>query len=210
MAIYSTFFLSEPVQLPAGFPGWKLPLPEPVTRKLINPFTREEMTITTRAPEWDDFDPENMEMPEYQVVAIEGDYQTYLQQRIPPFVQSRLHWCAKNLTSVELEPLVAVVLDDDEIRLESALYAHPSLGCGIEQFPDDFVARIKTAGDSSLHAVAEKWAARMSTPEHTHAVSGERLEDDWTVDDALTILKPIVELARKQADGQSMYLLMEA
>jgi len=49
VAIYSTFFLSEPRELPSGFPGWKLPLPEPVTRKSVNPFTREEMTITTRS-----------------------------------------------------------------------------------------------------------------------------------------------------------------
>ena len=176
----------------------------------MNPFTREEMTITTRAPEWDDFDPENMEMPEFQVVAIEGDYEKYLEQRIPPFVQSQPHWYAKNLTSVELEPLLAVVLDAEEIKLESALYAHPTLGCGVEQFPDDFVARIKTADDSSLHTFAEEWAARMSTPEYTHSANGERLENDWTVEDALTILKPLVELARKQSDGQSMYLLMEA
>jgi hypothetical protein len=210
VAVYSTFFLSEPERLPTGFPGWKLPLPEPVTRKSINPFTREETTIVTRTPEWDDVDADNMEMPEYQVVAIEGDYESYLEKRIPPFVQSQPHWCAKNLTSVELEPLVAAAANVDEVRIESALYAHPSLGTGIERFPDDFVAHIKTADGTSLRSLAEKWAARMSTPEHTHSASGKRLYDDWTVDDALAILRPFAELAKQQTVGQSMFLLIEA
>lgn len=209
MAIYTTFFLGEPRQLLAALPGWKLPLPRPVTRRSINPFTREEIMITTREPEWDDFDPESMEIPEYQVVAIEGDYETYLEQRIPSYVQSQPHWCAKNLTSVELDPLIAAAIGTDDARLETALYAHPSLGTAIEQFPDAFVAQLKTAGDASLRSLAEKWAARMSTPEFTHSVSGVRLSDGWTVDDALGILKPLVELAKQQTINQSMFLLIE-
>ena len=47
MAIYATFFLCEVEQLQNGFPGWKLPLPDPVVRKVMNPFTREGRTITT-------------------------------------------------------------------------------------------------------------------------------------------------------------------
>lgn len=209
MAIYSTFFLSNTEELPTGFPGWKLPLPDPVIRKSINPFTRKEITITTRAPDWDDSDPDEMEMPKRQVVAMQGDYATYLEQRLPRFVQSRPHWCAKNLTSVELEPLVAAAMDMDAITLETALYAHPSLGTAIKQIPDAFIACMATANDSSLNALAEEWSARMSTPEHTHSVGGERLHDDWAVDDALHILKPVVELARQQLDGQSMYFLIE-
>jgi hypothetical protein len=50
----------------------------------------------------------------------------------------------------------------------------------------------------------------MSTPEYTHSVSGMRLSDGWTVSDALAILQPMVALARKAADGQGMYLLVEA
>jgi hypothetical protein len=209
MAIHSTFFLCDPAQLPTRFPGWKLPLPEPVTRKSIDPFTREEITITTRAPEWDDFDPAEMRL-DYQVVAIYGDYETYLEQRIPPFVQSQPHWCTNNLTGVELKPLVAVASGIEETELESALYAHPSLGAGIEQIPSDFVAHLKAADDSSLRAIAEKWATRMSTPEYTHSVSGNRLYNDWAVDDALSILMPIAALAGQQTGDQSMYLLWEA
>jgi hypothetical protein len=195
--------------MPEGFPGWKRPLSEPVVRKSIDPFTREEMTITTREPEWDNIDPTTMGLLEYQVVAVDGDYNTYLEQRIPSFIQSRLHWCTKNLTTVELEPLVAIVEDIEEIRLEPALYAHPSIAAGIDQFPNSFVTHLKTADDSSLRAVAEKWAAIMSTSEHTHSVGGHRLYSDWTVKDALSILMPIVELARQQTGHQSLYLLME-
>lgn len=210
MAFYSTFFLSEPDKLQRGFPGWKLPLPEPVTRKSFNPFTREEITITTRAPEWEDFDPRNMEMPEYQVVAIDGDYETYLEQRIPPFVQSQPHWCAKNLTSVELEPLVACASGVEKTTLQTPLYAHPSLGSGMNQFPEEFVTQLKTADNACLHSLASLWAARMSTPEHTHSVSGTRISDDWTIEDALSLLNPIAALVKRQSDGQALYLLMEA
>ncbi|MCA9007534.1 MAG: hypothetical protein KDA70_19840 [Planctomycetaceae bacterium] len=210
MAIYTTFFLSEPEELLAGFPGWKLPLPTPITRRSFNPFLREETWITTREPEWDDFVPEDMEIPDYQIVAINGDYESYLENRIPPFVRSKPHWCGKNLTSVEIEPLVASAIDADGIRLESALYAHPSLCAGIEQFPDEFLAQIKNVDDISSRSIAEKWAARMSTPEFTHSVNGERLYNDWNVEDTMEILQPLVDLAKQQTDGQSMFLLMEA
>lgn len=210
MAIYTTFFLCEPENLAAGFPGWKPPLPQPVTRKSMNPFTREEVTITTDAPEWDDVDPNEIEIPEFTVVAIEGRYSQYLEQRIPPFVQSQPHWCSKNLTSVELEPLVASATEMEEPRLTTPLYAHPSFSAGIEQFPDEFVAHLKAADNSKLRSMAEKWAASMSTPEHTHSASGRRLYDDWTVDGALSILNPIADLAKQSNNDQSMYLLIEA
>ena len=210
MAIYTTFFLCESRELHPAFPGWKLPLSEPVSRTRVNPFTREEMTVETREPEWDDVDPNDMPMPEMGIVAIEGDYETYLQNRIPPFVQSKPHWCAKNLTSVELAPLVAAATGSEEKELETALYAHPSLSAGIEQFPDDFVTRLKSADESTLYAIAKKWAAEMSTPDFTHSVSGERIKDDMTLDEALSVVRPIADLAKKQENDQSMYLLTEA
>jgi len=210
LAIYSTFFLAEPNQLPSAFPDWKLPLAEPLTRTSVNPFTREEVTITTRAPEWEDFDPEHVDFPERQVVAMEGDYQTCLENRIPPFVQSQPHWCGKNLTNVELEPLVAAATGIDDPELESALYAHPALACGSEQCPDEFVARLKSLADSDLNAIAKQWAARMSTPEYTHSVSGDRISDDWSLEDAVSLLNPMAQLARRHTDGQSLYLLIES
>jgi hypothetical protein len=210
MAIYTTFFLCEPRDLPAAFPGWKLPLTQAVTRTTVNPFTREEITVETHEPEWDDVDPNELRIPEMGVVAIEGDYGSYLQQRLPPFVQTQPHWCAKGFTSVELKPLVAAATDIEDPKLEYALYAHPSVSATLEQLPDDFVGCLKAADEAELNSIAQKWAATMSTPEYTHSVSGERLEDDWTVDDALSGLRPIAELAKQQHNDQSMYLLTEA
>ena len=208
MAIYSTFFLANAEQLPPAFPDWKQPLPEPVTRTTLNPFTREEMTITTRAPEWDDFDPNSMAFPTPQVVAIEGDYQAYLENRIPPFVQTQPHWCAKNLTNVEIEPLVDAATGSDGARLESALYAHRALGCGLEMLPDTFSNAVLDAAND-ITAVADKWAKAMSHPDYTHNGLGDRIMDDWTTDQALSILNPIVELLQQRSGSQSLYLLIE-
>ncbi len=50
----------------------------------------------------------------------------------------------------------------------------------------------------------------MSMPEYTHSADGSnRLEDDWSVDDALSILTPLGNLAKKAAPGQRLYLLLE-
>jgi hypothetical protein len=58
--------------------------------------------------------------------------------------------------------------------------------------------------------VAQQWAAAMSTPEHTHSVSGHKLSDGWTPGDALEILRPLADLSKKATAGQQMYLLTEA
>ena len=207
MASYSTFFLCEPSRLEGGFPGWKLPLPIPATRTSINPFTGEEMTITSRTPEWSDA---NVVVPEYGVVNIQGDYQAYLEQRIPPFVASLPHWCAKNITSVELTPLVSAVCQRNVEELEIPLYAHPSIAAGIEQFPADFASKLASVNESGLAAIAKQWAAAMSTPEFTHSVSGVRLQDDWSFDGAFGLLQPIHQLAKRVDQTESLYLLTEA
>ncbi len=209
MAIYSTFFLYDPERLHSAFPDWKLPLPEPVTRTWINPFTQEETTIETRSPEWEDVDPTDIEMPEMQVVSINVDYESYLEGRIPPCVQSQPHWCAKNLTQMELEPLLNAITGTEDQKLETPLYAHPSLGTTIEQFPDAFLAWLEASDESSLPTVAQRWAAVMSTPEFTHSVGGERVVDDWTAEEAMSILKPLAELAKQHDNAQSMFVIVE-
>ena len=208
MASYATFFLCEPARLEGGFPGWKPPLPVPATRTSINPFTGEEMTVTSRVPEWSDADV--VAVPEYGVVNIQGDYQTYLEQRIPPFVASLPHWCAKNITSVELAPLVTAVCQRNVEELEIPLYAHPSIAAGIERFPEDFASKLASAGQSGLEGLAKQWAAAMSTPELTHSVSGVRLQDDWSIDDAFELLQPIQQLATRAGQAENLLLLTEA
>src|SRR5262245_26111796 len=105
MAIYTTFFLCTPEELPGGFPGWRLPLAESVRREVYNPFTGKLSVIETREPEWPDDDSEEPER-EYQVVAIQGSYKDYLEGRLPPFVRACPHWAAKGLTEVDLDPLI--------------------------------------------------------------------------------------------------------
>ena len=140
MAGYSTLFTAEFECLPEGFPGWMLPLPEPVTRTFVHPLFREEVTVTTREPEWPGFVMEQWVPPHYAVVAIEGDYGAYLEARLPPFVRSRPHWCGKRFTSVELNPLIALATEPDIKKLESAMFAHPSLGKALDVFPQGFVS----------------------------------------------------------------------
>ncbi|MEO1529475.1 MAG: hypothetical protein AAFX06_28975 [Planctomycetota bacterium] len=204
----ATFFLANAEQLSPAFPDWKEPLPEPVARTTLNPYTREEITITTRAPEWDDFDPEMIEFEEPRVVAIEGDYQDFLENRLPPFVQAQPHWCSKNLTNVEVDPLITVVAGSGGVSLETALYAPPALGCCLETFPDAFVEAIPRGGDG-VTAIADKWAKAMSHRDYTHNRLGERVMDDWTTDQALSILNPIVDLLQQRTGRQSLHLLVE-
>src|SRR5262245_1209607 len=107
MAIYTTFFLCHPNELLPSFPGWKEPLAVPVKRTRMNPFTREQVTVVTREPEWNEVGSSELQVPEFEVVSIEGSYARYLEQRIPRSIQLRPHWCAKNLTSIELAPLIS-------------------------------------------------------------------------------------------------------
>lgn len=209
MAIYSTFFLCDPQDLTSRFQGWKLPLPEPVVRTIKNPFTQEEITVTSQEPDWEDYDPTNIEMPEYKVVEIQGDYQDYLEQRVPQAVQQLPHWCSKNLTMIEMNPLVATICSSPGAGLKAPLFSPPTLSSGLEEFPAEFSAKLKEMGSSELRVTAANWAAIMSTPEHTHSVAGTRLNDGWAVEEALGILQPISELTNRQVGDQTMYLLYE-
>ena len=79
----------------------------------------------------------------------------------------------------------------------------------MDALPGAFVARLKAADEPALRAIAQQWASRMSADEFTHSASGQRIQDDWTLEDALSLLAPMAELAKKQQDDQSMYLLTE-
>jgi hypothetical protein len=207
VAIYTTVVVCDPQELVAGFPGWRTPLPNPVKREVKNPFTGEMMTIETREPDWGDDDGTDPVNLEYQVVSIEGNYQDYLDGRLPGFIRSNQHWATKNLTVVELAPLAEAV--GEEPRFECPLYSPPSLGAILHEFPVDMVAKFASLDDQGLDAVAKKWAATMSTPEYTHSVTGLKLDDGWSATEAMEVLKPLVDLARKTGDGQRMYLFIE-
>jgi hypothetical protein len=209
VAIYTTFLLCEPHKLAEGFPGWLPPLDAPVVRTVRNPFTGAELTLETQAPDWPDTEGSDFTMPPMQVISGQGDYQTYLERRIPSFVQSLPHWCIKNLTSLELVPLVeaaGIVAS----QLDTPLYSHPSCSAGLEQFDQEFVALLKGSDDATLEGLASRWAATMSTSDYTHSISGDRIADDWTNADAMSLLRPLAALAKKQSGSQRLYLLTEA
>jgi hypothetical protein len=105
---------------------------------------------------------------------------------------------------VELDPLGE--LTDGNPALEDGLFAHPSRSGHLFVFRPPMVDGI-LKGQQQL---AQKWAARMSTPEYTHSAdSSNRLQDDWSVDDALSILRPLGDLVKKATPGQRLYLLLE-
>ncbi len=202
MAIYSTFFVAAHEMLISAFPGWKLPLGKPLKRQ-ISDFLGENRTIETQEPLWED-SPAEEPAPQYSVVSLEGNYAEYLEARLPAFVREAAHWCSKGLTNLEIDPLGE--LTDSNPALEYTLFAHPSLSSQLFVFRQSIVDQILKAPQD----MAQQWAARMSTPEYTHSADGsERLQDDWSVDDALSILNPLGDLARNASQGQRVYLLVE-
>jgi hypothetical protein len=206
MAIYTTFFLCKPEELPAGFPGWRPPLPQPVRRKVKNPFTNELLTIETREPEWPDAEDDALDR-DYQVIAGKGSYEDYLEGRLPPFVRVRPHWAAKGLTDLELNPLAKAIGVGS--TLECPLYSPPASGAMLHQLPSDMVSQLRALDQRELDAVASRWAARMSTPDYTQSVTGVKLSDGWAASDAMEILKPIAALASQAKDDHGVYLLIE-
>jgi hypothetical protein len=207
MAIYTTFFLCQPNDLPEAFPGWKPPLPAPVRRTVRNPFNGKEMTIETRAPEWpEDAEPYEEEQ-EYEVVEGEGKYEDFLEARIPNSVRMRPHWCAKNIMKIELGELINAI--GLRVEVEPALYCPPSIGASVVRIPSELLAKLLPMDDEGLKLLAKRWAEAMSTPKHTHTPGGLKISDGWKLVDTLEILSPLVKLARQAAAGQGMYLLIE-
>jgi hypothetical protein len=205
MAIYTTLFLCDPAALLGGFPGWKAALDQPVRREVLNPFTGELMVTESRAPEWpDDEGGETLFPPQYEAVTINVPYEQYLESRLPTFVRQLPHWASKGLLSTEFAPLLETIGFHEE--LDMPIYGPPSTGDVVEEFPADFLARVAT---SDLTNVAQQWAATMSTPEHTHSVSGKRIYDDWTPSQAMEVLNPMLGLSRASNASQRLYLLTE-
>jgi hypothetical protein len=83
--IAESAILCKPEDLAGAFPGWRPPLAAPVRRLFKNPFTGEMTTIETREPEWHEEERHDLGR-DYKVVAIEGNYEDYLEGRLPPSV----------------------------------------------------------------------------------------------------------------------------
>jgi hypothetical protein len=205
MAIYSTFFVCRPDELLAGFPDWKLPLATPVRREVRNPFTGEILVIESREPDWPEDVVGSAPAQQYKVVCIQGNYQDYLEARLPTFVRRCRHWATKGLTAVELDPLLEAAGISGKVQ--DAIYCPPSESACVQQFPSEFADRIASL---NVEAVAEKWAATMSLPERTHSVTGVRISDGWNQKDTVNLLHAVMAISQSAAVGQRMYLLTEA
>jgi hypothetical protein len=119
MAIYTTFFLANPSELLAGFPGWKSPLPAPVLRQFRNPFTKQLVSTLTRKPEWPNEENRTV-TPQFRAATIQGRYEDHLEARLPQFVRANAHWAAKGLLEIELESLLIAI--GASPKRESPLY----------------------------------------------------------------------------------------
>lgn len=210
MAIYTTYFVCDPEALREGFPAWKPPLAEPLARVSVNPFTGERTTVTTDVPEWDDDDDVESSVPSYQATAITGDYGEYLEQRIPSFVRSQPHACLKGLTTVELQALIAVATgDSSDAPLLMPLHAHPAANACLESVPDLLTKKLRDGDEPALRRIATDWAGLMSTLDYTHNLDGDRVQNDWAIDDAILTVGEIAAVAKKGSDTACMYLLTE-
>jgi hypothetical protein len=205
MEIYTTFFLCAPAELPGGFPDWRPPLAEPVRQEVRDPFTDELLVVETRVPEWPEDEQEPIEEPELerQVAVIEGNYEDYLEDRLPPFVRSCPHWAANGLTDIELAPLLEAV--DLPASMEQPIYSPPSCGEMVQQLPAGFLDKLLSLNQQE---VARKWAATLYAPEDEASV--QALSDERTASEALECLQQLVGLAKKANPTQQMYLLTEA
>jgi hypothetical protein len=143
----------------------------------------------------------------FGVVEIEGDYAEYLERRLPPFVRSRPHWAAKGLMEIELKELadgMGVAWNS-----ETPLYCPPPEASFLTELPSSVVSGLNAAGEQDLQGVAERWAATMSSPSHTHSVTGQKISNGWSVSHAARILQNMVAVARQAGIAERMYLLTE-
>ena len=161
MAIYTTFFLCEPEELPGGFPGWRLPLAKPVRREFRNPLTGQVSVYESREPEWPD-EADEQRPPRYRAVEIAGRYQDYLEGRLPDFVRDHPHWAAKGLTEVELNPLLEAA--GVAGSLESAIDSRPATNAFVQQFPAEFPIKLRSLDPQS---VAKRNGPRRCPPRNT-------------------------------------------
>lgn len=209
MATYSTFFVCMPDELPTGFRGWQPPLPAPVRREIRDFLTGKVIMIETREPEWttDDIGEADDELPTVDVTRIDGNYQDYLEERLPAFVAARPHWCAKDLTEVELNPLGPAA--GFESAVVDALYGPPSAAGIIQRFRPELILKLASLDETGRAAVADKWAETLSGPEHTHSGTGIEVQAGCDISEARAMLDEILQIVNTAPSEAGLYVLIE-
>jgi cysteine-rich repeat protein len=118
MAIYTTFFLCRPEELPGGFPGWQPPLATPVRRELRNPFTGQVVVVESREPQW----PEDASWRSCSC-AVAGAESPLIGRRSAPIprpgIQRRIAAMGCMLSRVSMVAVLATLLACEQHRLGS-------------------------------------------------------------------------------------------
>jgi hypothetical protein len=136
------FFVASMPELRVACRGWKDPLPRPVTRPGVNPFTMQPMEILTDAP-----DPsEGFDTGALERADLAGLHRVDL----------------KGLGTTEMEALVSVALDESEQKTadvyDTPLYGPPTSSAEIIlRVPPILVDRLARMEDVALDRCLAQW-----------------------------------------------------
>lgn len=169
MAFYTTLFTATDSELTELFPGWRSPLATPREVKRKNPFTGNEMTVTT----WD---------PGESLVAISlgsihdardrpflpplvppdgefRDYQKWLEENCPPLLRTLPHVATKGISEFELQQLGGALIGDDA---PAARFVDCCEGQGtIGALQAAAIPLLAEATDERLNDYAAQWCERL-------------------------------------------------
>jgi hypothetical protein len=202
MAVYTTFFAATAIELEAAFSGWMKPLSKPVKKTSINPFTKQPVT-------YDSWEPEEASRPAPPaarpvVVAMRGDYQAYLRNRLPSGLQALPNLAAKGVLSTHVEQLLAVVAKRAEEPLLPALFppgGSAATGKTLDVLPGWGVEAIASLRTDALPVQGEALAT----------AEGWFADEGWAAKDCTGLLGELRDLAaRAFGERRALYLLTEA
>lgn len=203
MTSYTTFFLCTPDELATGFPNWKPPLKKPVLRRVKNP-AGGFFTIPSIAPEW----PEYAEVPLEQLGERRSSEEEFSESRLPAVVRDHPHFATELIGTSPLTVLSDVIGASSTFEL--ALCAPPIVSQQLVEFPEPMFSKLKTLDVNELPAIAGRWAEKLLPPDDWEPEEGEPVEEPWSVEFALSILEPMVGLAKQAEDGERMYMFVKA
>jgi len=143
MGVLTDFFVASAEELRAACRGWKEPLPTPVKRQTLHPFTKRPMEIMTTGPDpGEPFDPDTVRSPD-----------------LSPFRPVDF----KGLGTTEMEDLMRAALDatDEQVNAvyDTALYGPPETEQLIFRVPPPLVERLAGMSPRDLEACGKRWNA---------------------------------------------------
>jgi hypothetical protein len=201
MAVYTTFFAAQPSDLAGAFPGWRQPLPSPVKRTRVNPFTKKPQTYDSWEPE--DIEPGPARAANPRVVPIRDDYQTYLRERLPAAMRTWPQLPTKGVLSPHVEQLLAVVGGRAEERVVPALFppGGSASGTTLDVLPAWAIEALASVRSEAVRSLGQQLAT----------AEGWFADESWAREDCAGLIESLNTLALKARDGaRRLYLLTEA